>query len=160
VYRIIGTDEKEYGPVPTEQVRQWSREGRLNRTSRVKPEGAVEWQTLGVLAEFADLFPPPISPVLPPVSGGDGVNVIIPYKNVRALVAYYLAVFSLIPFLGMPLGLVAFVLGILGLRYRRANPAAGGVVHAWIGIVLGGLCGFGYLALIVVVVITAMAKHH
>jgi uncharacterized membrane protein HdeD (DUF308 family) len=60
-----------------------------------------------------------------------------------------LAVFALIPFVGAVLGLIAFVLGIFGLRVAHRNPAAGGKVHAWIGIILGGLCGFGYLALII-----------
>ena len=68
MYRIIGSDEKEYGPIPAEQIRQWFREGRLNRTARVKPEGAAEWQALGALAEFADLFPP--LPVAAPKPAG------------------------------------------------------------------------------------------
>ena len=58
MYRIIGADDKEYGPVPAEQIRQWLREGRLNRLTRVKPEGAPDWKVIGALAEFADQFPP------------------------------------------------------------------------------------------------------
>ena len=58
MYRIIGADEKEYGPVPTERIRQWVEEGRLNRLSRVKPDGASEWIAVGALPEFDDLFPP------------------------------------------------------------------------------------------------------
>jgi uncharacterized protein YbjT (DUF2867 family) len=30
MYKIIGADQKEYGPVTAEQVRQWVREGRAN----------------------------------------------------------------------------------------------------------------------------------
>jgi len=33
----------------------------------------------------------------------------------------------------------ALVLGIMGLRKRAKNPEVKGSVHAWIGIVLGGL---------------------
>jgi len=65
-----------------------------------------------------------------------------------------------IPFIGILLGLTAFVLGILGLRHRRRNPAAGGAIHAWIGIVAGGLFGFGWLALTIVVIIAASGAHH
>jgi len=58
MYRIIGADDKEYGPVPAEQIRQWLREGRLNRTTRVKPENSPDWKAIGALPEFGDLFPP------------------------------------------------------------------------------------------------------
>jgi hypothetical protein len=85
-------------------------------------------------------------------STGDTLNKIIPYRNGMALAAYYLAVFSLIPFVGIILGIAGFVLGILGLKAARANPAVGGKVHAWIGIIVGGLFGFGYLALTIVMV--------
>jgi len=53
--------------------------------------------------------------------------------------AYYLGLASLIPCLGFFLGIASFVLGIIGLRKRAKNPAVKGSVHAWIGIVLGGL---------------------
>jgi hypothetical protein len=79
---------------------------------------------------------------------------------VRALVAYYLAVFSLIPFVGIFLGLAAFVLGILGLRFRHRNPRAGGAVHSWIGVIVGGLFGFGYLAATLFLVFATLGKHH
>jgi hypothetical protein len=42
--------------------------------------------------------------------GGDGTGGLIPYKNPKALLAYYFGVFSLIPVLGIPLGITAFVL--------------------------------------------------
>lgn len=68
---------------------------------------------------------------------GDATGGIVPYKNPLALTGYYCAVFSLIPILGFPLGLAAFVLGILGFKKYRENPVISGVVHAWIAI-LGG----------------------
>ncbi|KPK83568.1 MAG: hypothetical protein AMJ81_07950 [Phycisphaerae bacterium SM23_33] len=63
----------------------------------------------------------------------------IPYKNVPALVGYYLGIFSLIPCLGVLLGIAAVVLGILGLRKAGRQPEVKGKVHAWVGIVIGGL---------------------
>jgi len=164
MYKIIGTDQKEYGPIASEQIRRWLAEGRLNRQTPVQVEGASEWKPLETVLEFADAFhargvPPVVTPVASPSSGG-GINVIIPYKNMRALVAYYMAVFSLIPFVGIVLGLGAFVLGILGLRFRRQNPTAGGGVHAWIGVIVGGLFGFGYLGLTIFFIFALAAKHH
>lgn len=70
---------------------------------------------------------------------GDSTGGVIPYKNPHALIAYYLGLFSLFPLLGLFLGIAAFILGIIGLKKRKQNPAIKGSVHAWIGIVLGGL---------------------
>jgi ribosomal protein S27E len=81
---------------------------------------------------------------------------VIPYKNPKALLAYYFAVFALIPCVGLFLGYAALVLGILGLRYAKAHPEARGKVHAWIGIILGGLCGIGYTLLIVIPIVMAL----
>jgi hypothetical protein len=151
MYRITGADGKEYGPVSGEQIRQWLDEGRLNRRTPVKMDGAAEWKSLDSLPEFsASLVGAP--PMISGQSAGGTLNKIIPYRNGMALAAYYLAVFSLIPFVGILLGLAGFVLGILGLKAARANPAVGGKVHAWIGIIVGGLFGFGYLALTVALV--------
>ncbi|HXG12041.1 MAG TPA: DUF4190 domain-containing protein [Gemmataceae bacterium] len=67
----------------------------------------------------------------------DAVATIIPYKNPKALLAYYFGVFGLIPCVGAILGPAALVLGILGLRYVRQHPTAHGTGHAIAGIVLG-----------------------
>ncbi len=91
------------------------------------------------------LNPPPV-----PHRPDSPVNAIIPYKNPRALTAYYLGVFSLIPVFGILLGFAAVWLGIVGLKRRKAQPQIGGAAHAWIGIILGGCSAFGQLALILV----------
>lgn len=56
MYRIIGADGREYGPISAEQLRQWIAEGRAVATTRVLREGALEWTTLGALPEFSLLF--------------------------------------------------------------------------------------------------------
>jgi len=73
---------------------------------------------------------------------------LVPYKNGPALAAYYLGVFSLIPFLGVPLGIAAFILGIRGLRKAKEHPEVKGKAHAWVGIIAGGLFAVLYLVLI------------
>ena len=70
---------------------------------------------------------------------GDATGGVIPYKNMPALIAYYCGVFSVIPC--FPLGIAAFILGIKGLRRAREHPQVRGRVHAWIGIIVGGLFG-------------------
>lgn len=55
-YKIIGGDQKEYGPVSSADIRAWFREKRLNANSLIQAEGSADWVTLGSVAEFADLF--------------------------------------------------------------------------------------------------------
>ena len=51
MYKIIGADQKEYGPITAEQLRQWLAEGRVNLQTKVLPESATEWKTVGDLPE-------------------------------------------------------------------------------------------------------------
>jgi hypothetical protein len=75
MYKIIGADQKEYGPVTADQLRQWLAEGRVSVQTQVLPEGATEWKTLGDLPEFATAASsaPPAMPGIPvpaPVPAG------------------------------------------------------------------------------------------
>ncbi|MGO8929831.1 MAG: GYF domain-containing protein [Limisphaerales bacterium] len=56
MYKIIGADQKEYGPVTAEQLRQWVTEGRVNAQTSVWSEAAGGWKPLASHAEFADLL--------------------------------------------------------------------------------------------------------
>src|SRR5438132_10632853 len=53
MYKIIGADGKEYGPISAEQLRQWIVEGRANAQTRVLLEGTADWKTLAEIPEFA-----------------------------------------------------------------------------------------------------------
>ena len=67
MYRIIGTDGRQYGPVNAEQIRRWLAENRLHAQTLVQMEGVPVWKPLGSLAEFAadlNAVPPPV--ILPP----------------------------------------------------------------------------------------------
>jgi hypothetical protein len=56
MYYIQGADQKQYGPVSAEQLRQWISENRLNRSSPCRAEAEATWKTLGDFPEFADAF--------------------------------------------------------------------------------------------------------
>src|SRR5258707_5635306 len=56
MYKIIGADQKEYGPVTGEQLRQWFIEGRVNGQTLIKAETETEWKPLASSPEFADLL--------------------------------------------------------------------------------------------------------
>src|SRR5262245_52511673 len=105
-------------------------------------------------------FTPPPYPQPPGIQEGDSTGGLIPYKNIPALLAYYLGILSLVCcFFAVPFGIVPLVLGIVGLQRRAANPAIHGTAHAWIGIVLGGLNVLLCLAVLVVFLIALVSKH-
>jgi len=72
-YTIIGGDKKEYGPVSSEDMRQWIAEGRLDGNTLARSENDTEWRPLSTFPEFSLLFqsrphsPPPLNPLRRPV---------------------------------------------------------------------------------------------
>lgn len=64
MYKIIGADGKEYGPITAEQLKQWIAEGRANAQTKVQAVGALEWKTLADFPEFEvpASSPPGVSP--------------------------------------------------------------------------------------------------
>jgi len=71
MYRIIGKDGQQYGPVTAEQLRGWIAENRANAQTLAHVEGAAEWKPLSSFAEFAGdlkpLLPPtPVPPTITP----------------------------------------------------------------------------------------------
>jgi TM2 domain-containing membrane protein YozV len=71
MYRIIGIDGQQYGPVSAEQLRRWLGENRVNAQTLIQPEGVSEWRPVSTFPEFAgDLkSAPPLA--APPLTGGD-----------------------------------------------------------------------------------------
>jgi Membrane domain of glycerophosphoryl diester phosphodiesterase/GYF domain 2 len=72
MYKIIGGDGNEYGPISAEVLRQWYAEGRVNGETRVSANGG-EWLPMSAFPEFAaltaeNLTPPPSTP--PPFPAG------------------------------------------------------------------------------------------
>jgi hypothetical protein len=101
-------------------------------------------------------LPPQVQHAPPPQdTEGDATGGIIPYKNPPALAAYYLGLFSLLPCIGLLLAVPALILGIIGLQKRKQNPAVKGSVHAWIGVIMGGLFTLIWGGLIIAALIAA-----
>jgi hypothetical protein len=72
MYKILGGDQKEYGPVTADQVRQWIAEQRADGRTQVMVEGG-SWQPLSSLPEFAEaLAAAGASPPPPPAAGLGG----------------------------------------------------------------------------------------
>jgi len=64
MFKILGSDGKEYGPISGDQVRQWLREGRAGAPTLAQRDGTAEWLPLSALPEFAELLrqPDPVAP--------------------------------------------------------------------------------------------------
>ena len=123
VYTIQRQNEQ-LGPYTLDQVRGMAQTGQVLPTDLAWPEGASGPLTVATLLQ---------------ASQGDATGGVIPYKNGAALTAYYLAVASLIPCLGLLTGIPAFFLGLKGLKKVKAEPWVRGTAHAWIGVIGGGV---------------------
>src|SRR5258708_22863459 len=93
MYRILGVDGKEYGPVSAEVLRRWVAEGRANGQSKVLSEGATEWRPLAEIPELASTpGGPAISPMAPgPISAPQST----PRANPLAVAGMVMGIFSL-----------------------------------------------------------------
>jgi hypothetical protein len=81
-YTIIGGDQKEYGPITADDVRQWIAEGRLNEQSLMKAESDAEFRPLEKFPEFAVNFAPKTrTPDLPPPLAGSTVSTGLPESD-------------------------------------------------------------------------------
>jgi len=72
MFKIIGADGQEYGPVTIDQLKQWITENRVNGKTKILSEGASEWKPLVEIPELAALLSttlPPLASAAPPLPG-------------------------------------------------------------------------------------------
>jgi prepilin-type processing-associated H-X9-DG protein len=152
MYKIIGGDGKEYGPVSAAEIRAWLAQGRLNAQSRVKPEGAVDWLPLSELPEFKDLLAPASAPPPIPVASPPAVAKV----SGLAIASLVLGILGLVTF-GLT-GIVGIVLGIIALV--KVGHSQGRLKGS--GLAIAGICVSGFMLLILPVMaamlLPALAK--
>jgi hypothetical protein len=83
---------------------------------------------------------------------------LIPTRNAKALIAYYLGVFGLVPCFSPLLSPAAIILGILGLKECKRDPNLPGRGHAITGIVLGSIMTFLVVAIVVIALVARGAQ--
>jgi hypothetical protein len=69
-----------------------------------------------------------------------------------AIAAGYLALFSILPFIGLPFSLGAVMTGILAIRSIQQHSKLTGLGRAWFGVIMGSLTLFLQVAMITAVV--------
>jgi prepilin-type processing-associated H-X9-DG protein len=150
MYRIIGTDQKEYGPVTAEQLRQWIVEGRANAQSKVQREGATDWQAMGSLPEFAAWFPAGAPPPL-----GGAVAAAPAQTSGMAIASLVLGVLG---FCGIT-ALVGLILGIVALvKINRSGGRLSGHGLAIAGICISALMLFLSIPITAAMLLPALAR--
>ena len=106
MYKIIGSDQKEYGPVSTDQMLRWIAEGRVNGQTLVQVEGQADWRSLATFPELAVLTGAPATPV--PTVSPDRVRSLVAAPAIAMLiVGIVFALFGLFGALGAALGWTA-----------------------------------------------------
>lgn len=149
MYKIIGADGKEYGPVSLDQLRRWLSEGRANLETRVLPEGGTDWKKLGELSEFTGPAPQPIYP-----PGFQSISAEPRRINAFGITGLILGVISLpLSFCcaGLPFNVLGIVFSAIALAQMNNRPtefsgkgiALGGLICSIVGLILG-ICIVSY----------------
>jgi hypothetical protein len=146
MYKIIGADGREYGPVGAEQLRQWIAEGRANAQTLTQAVGSTEWKPLGAFPEFSQLFVSAPNALIPPAYPL-APAAMRPRTNGNAVAGLIMGILGCTPF-GWVCCIPLFsVLGIIyssnGLSQINQNPtqqtgrgiAVAGLVFSIIGLV-------------------------
>jgi hypothetical protein len=149
MYKMMGADGKEYGPVSAEQLRQWITEGRANAQTHVLPQGGAEWKTLAELPEFAQSFSVTASarPVAAPGYAGVSSSPKTNSMAVAGLVMGLLSVTCGLCCYGAPFNLLGIIFSLIALSQLKSDRvsqqgrgiAIAGLILSILGIVVGVL---------------------
>jgi hypothetical protein len=133
MFKILGADGKEYGPVTAAQLRQWIQEGRAGGQTQVRAEGAADWTRLQSLPEFADVF-------RAPAVGGE--------RNSLPPIVQTLAVAMFVVALVGSLRLAASLVAMFRVGSGSFQPGVAYYLSWGVGLLsvpLRAVCGFGLL---------------
>jgi hypothetical protein len=157
MYKILGADQKEYGPVSADQVRQWIADRRVTGRTQVKTEGSTEWKSLSEFHEFdAALAARGVAPAPTPPAFLSNQ----PLNSRLAKTSLVLGILSIIGcsvFTGIP----AIITGsIAHSRSRKSPQEFGGKGMAMAGLVMGCLSALliPVIAILAGMLLPALAK--
>jgi hypothetical protein len=123
MYRIIGADGTEYGPISADMLCAWIAQGRANAHTLARSEHATQWRPLSHFPEFGPTLAaaptplPPLAPVsLPPAQR----------TNSLALTGMIMGLFSFTCGFcccyGFPFNLLGIILSLAALAQIRNDP--------------------------------------
>jgi Domain of unknown function (DUF4190)/GYF domain 2 len=136
MYKIIGADGREYGPITADQLREWIAEGRASTQTWALAEGAAQWKPLTEYLEFA----PALGRMsLPSPAPGPISITSAPRTNSLAFTSMIMGVLSITCGMcccyGMPFNLLGIVFSLIALAQIRNDPRS---QEGW-GLAVAGL---------------------
>ncbi len=153
MYKIVGADQKEYGPITEEQLRQWITEGRANGQTIARFEDGP-WKPLSTFPQFASMLgssPPPVGspPPLPLSSGGSNLPPNTNGLAIGGLCCSILGLFCCGPIFST-LGLILSAISLSQIndaptRYTGKGVALAGIAIAILGYILFAILVFSGL---------------
>jgi prepilin-type processing-associated H-X9-DG protein len=155
MFKILGADGKEYGPVTAEVLRQWIADRRAAAQTKVQVAGSTEWKPLAEYPEFAAVLrstPPPVPPPLgsPPVAPGSSAKVQAIQTSGLAIASLVLGILGFCS--GGLSGLVGVVLGVVALKKIRREPAR----LKGRGLAIAGICVSTFFIGVLIFVLPAL----
>ena len=126
MYKIIGADGREYGPITADQLRNWIAEGRATAQTRVQAEGSAQWKPLTEYLEFAVALARTIPPQ--PAPGPISINP-APQTNSMAFAALVMGILSMTCFVcccgccyGLPFNVLGLIFALVALSQIKNDP--------------------------------------
>jgi hypothetical protein len=139
MYRILGADGKEYGPVSPGQLRQWITEGRVNTQTSVLAEDGVTWKPLGTLPEFSLLFGASAAPPAIGAAAGQPVPAtpqrVNPFATTGLIMGLISITFGLCCCYGFPFNVLGIIFSLVALAQIKTSPH----VYSGQGMAIAGL---------------------
>lgn len=137
MYKVLGVDQKEYGPVSSNELHTWISQRRLNSQSMVQNvdsgEGTGEWKPLASFPEFAQALAQAEAPVQPtpianlPSAHSPQVNYYQePRTNPMATASLIMGIISVTIGMcccyGAPFNILGIIFGFLALSQIKNKP--------------------------------------
>ena len=129
MYKILGSDQKEYGPVTSDQLRQWIIERRLHAQSLVRLDGSPGWLPLAQFPEFSATLAGagPVAPAS--ASAGPRTNPMAVIALVTSILATpamcccgFVTLGIGLPIVGISFNMVGIILSFIALSQIKKNP--------------------------------------
>ena len=139
MFKLLGADQKEYGPVSTDQIRTWIKQGRANARTKLQASGSRGWRPLAEFREFADALRGAEAPAARRSSArGPQPAAAAPKTSRLAIASLVLGCLGLLT-VGVT-SLVGLVLGIIALvRINKSGGQLGGQGLAVAGTIVSGV---------------------
>jgi hypothetical protein len=138
MYKIIGANQVEYGPISADQLRAWIAEGRVNAQTMVQAEGDTSWKPLSMFPEFAVALPTAPPPMSATYGSPDGRERALSAVTPPAICLLVTAI------LGILVSLLRLCLNLLGLGMAGMDNLSAGNPNPEVQhmiVMLGGAAG-------------------